>query len=268
MKCRKEASAIESKLRTLDADTPGAEEINELTADLLTDTGRAYRTASDKLKKEPLTCLATSCQVSHGVAREVCSVTAEVLGPVCHIASRDRTGLTGQRDGGDLSTLGLRHGWVSRIAPAAAERGCHLHNCRTTTSSMRQDVFYDEEHAAAAHQPSHQKYRTRPFGWRREAWQAALHDDELTLSMLDRLDENIDREITRTVVLEELSAGRVTPAFVAAMIWGYGKTGYGPARALGTHWSAWTCLGNRADSVRRSREVGCWNEGCSRFGSG
>ncbi len=68
------------------------------------------------------------------------------------------------------------------------------------------------------------------FGWRREAWQTALHDNELTLSMLDRLDENVDREITRTVVLEELSAGRVTPAFVAAMIWGYGKTGYGPAR--------------------------------------
>lgn len=68
------------------------------------------------------------------------------------------------------------------------------------------------------------------FGWRREAWQTALHDDDMTLALLDRLDEHVDREITRTIVLEELSAGRVTPAFVAAMIWGYGKTGYGPAR--------------------------------------
>ncbi|MBO0595250.1 hypothetical protein I2485_14240 [Nesterenkonia sp. E16_7] len=68
------------------------------------------------------------------------------------------------------------------------------------------------------------------FGWRREAWQAAMHDDDATLALLDRLGENVDRETTRTVVLEELSAGRVTPAFVAAMIWGHGMTGYGPAR--------------------------------------
>jgi hypothetical protein len=32
------------------------------------------------------------------------------------------------------------------------------------------------------------------------------------------------------VVHEELSAGRVLPAFVAAMIWGYGSTGYVPVR--------------------------------------
>lgn len=86
--------------------------------------------------------------------------------------------------------------------------------------------------------------RQGAFGWRREAWQAALHDDELTLSMLDRLDEHVDREITRTVVHEELSAGRVTPAFVAAMIWGYGMTGYGPARVR------WVLTGVRGRASR------------------
>lgn len=68
------------------------------------------------------------------------------------------------------------------------------------------------------------------FGWRRGAWQAALHDDDSALALLDRLGEKVDRETTRTVVLEELSASRVLPAFVAAMIWGYGMTGYGPTR--------------------------------------
>lgn len=70
----------------------------------------------------------------------------------------------------------------------------------------------------------------RSFGWRRPPWEAALHDDEPTLELLGRLGENVDRETTRAVVLEELSAGRVVPAFVAAMIWGYGRTAYGPVR--------------------------------------
>lgn len=68
------------------------------------------------------------------------------------------------------------------------------------------------------------------FPWRRRPWQDALGDDEPTLELLSRLGERVDRESTRAVVLVELSVGRVRPAFVAAMLWGYGATGYGPAR--------------------------------------
>lgn len=95
---------------------------------------------------------------------------------------------------------------------------------------MRQDIFMTPYMPQPLIDHLAKDTKQGAFGWRREAWQAALHDDELTLSMLDRLDEHVDREITRTIILDELSSGRVVPAFVAAMIWGYGMTGYGPAR--------------------------------------
>jgi hypothetical protein len=70
----------------------------------------------------------------------------------------------------------------------------------------------------------------RSFRWRRGPWEAALHDDQPSVELLHRLGERVDRETTRAVVHGELAAGRVLPAFVGAMIWGYGTTGYGPAR--------------------------------------
>jgi len=70
----------------------------------------------------------------------------------------------------------------------------------------------------------------RSSPWRRSQWEVALHDDEPTLELLRRLGERVDGGTTLAVVHEELSVGRVIPAFVAAMIWGYGTTGYGPVR--------------------------------------
>jgi hypothetical protein len=73
-------------------------------------------------------------------------------------------------------------------------------------------------------------FEQRSFRWYREPWEAALHYDQPSVELLHRLGERVDRETTRAVVLEELSTGRVVPAFVAAMVWGYGTIGYGPAR--------------------------------------
>ncbi|WP_153040199.1 hypothetical protein [Actinoplanes sp. TFC3] len=70
----------------------------------------------------------------------------------------------------------------------------------------------------------------RGFSWRRKAWETALHDDQPSLDLLHRLGDKMDRESTRVVVLEELSSGRVVPAFAAAMVWGYGTVSYGPER--------------------------------------
>lgn len=57
-----------------------------------------------------------------------------------------------------------------------------------------------------------------------------MHDLPDVLDVLDRLPSAVDRQSTRDVVLSELEAGRALPAFVPAMIWGYGTVGYGPTR--------------------------------------
>lgn len=70
----------------------------------------------------------------------------------------------------------------------------------------------------------------RAFAWNQGPWRARLHDLPDVLDALDGLPSAVDRNSTRQVVLTELNAGRVLPAFVAAMIWGYGTVGYGPTR--------------------------------------
>lgn len=57
-----------------------------------------------------------------------------------------------------------------------------------------------------------------------------MHDLPDVLDVLDRLPHAVNRESTRDVVLSELDAGRALPAFVPAMIWGYGTVGVGPTR--------------------------------------
>lgn len=69
----------------------------------------------------------------------------------------------------------------------------------------------------------------RAFAWGRERWRL-LDPFDGVADLLDRLPEEVDRESTRHVVLDEFEAGRIVPAFVAAMVWGYGTTGYGPRR--------------------------------------
>lgn len=70
----------------------------------------------------------------------------------------------------------------------------------------------------------------RAFAWNKKPWQNRLHDLPDVLDVLEALPPAVDRDSTRLVVHSELKAGRVLPAFVAAMIWGYGRVGYGPAR--------------------------------------
>lgn len=66
--------------------------------------------------------------------------------------------------------------------------------------------------------------------WDRQAWQTQVHDLPEALRILGDLPDQVDRDHARTAVLTELNAGRVLPAFVSAMTWGYGDRGYGPTR--------------------------------------
>jgi hypothetical protein len=70
----------------------------------------------------------------------------------------------------------------------------------------------------------------RAFRWTPAGWRSEMHNLPEVLQVLDLLPESVDRNIIRTVVLAELGAGRVLPAFVSAMVWGYGDAGYGATR--------------------------------------
>lgn len=78
----------------------------------------------------------------------------------------------------------------------------------------------------------------RAFPWKREAWRRLERHDGVT-EALDTLPAAVDRDTTRRAVQAQLDAGNVAGAFVAAMVWGYGTTGYGPAR------TDWVITGNR-----------------------
>lgn len=73
-----------------------------------------------------------------------------------------------------------------------------------------------------------------PFPWTKQPWLDQMHDLPDVLSLLDRLPTDVSRLSTRDAVAVELDAGRVLPAFIAAMVWGWGTTaGMG---ALRTRW--------------------------------
>jgi hypothetical protein len=74
----------------------------------------------------------------------------------------------------------------------------------------------------------------RPFPWTKQPWIDQMHDLPDVLSLLDRLPERVNRQSTRDAVSAELNAGRVLPAFIAVMVWGWGTaSGRG---ALRTRW--------------------------------
>lgn len=75
-----------------------------------------------------------------------------------------------------------------------------------------------------------QPFRDKPFPGRPPGWLAKMHDRPEVLNWLNRLLEEVDRITSREVALNELDDGHVAPAFVTAMVWGYGDRGYGPAR--------------------------------------
>lgn len=73
-----------------------------------------------------------------------------------------------------------------------------------------------------------------PFPWTKQPWLDQMHDLPDVLSLLDRLPQRVSRQSTLDAVSTELNAGRVLPAFIAAMVWGWGTTaGMG---ALRTRW--------------------------------
>lgn len=70
----------------------------------------------------------------------------------------------------------------------------------------------------------------RAFPWKPAAWRKEMHDLPDVLQVLDELPPQVDRSIVRETVLAELEGRRILPAFVSAMVWGHGDTGYGPTR--------------------------------------
>ncbi|QRY62585.1 hypothetical protein JVX90_19860 [Gordonia sp. PDNC005] len=69
-----------------------------------------------------------------------------------------------------------------------------------------------------------------PFAWKRQAWRSMLHDVPGAAELLDALPEKVDRTSTLEVVNRGITEGEILPAFIAAMIWGHGTTGFGPVR--------------------------------------
>jgi hypothetical protein len=70
----------------------------------------------------------------------------------------------------------------------------------------------------------------RAFPWKPGGWRTEMHDLPDVLTVLECLPDRVDRTAIRDTVLAELESGRVLPAFVAAMVWGYGDAGYGATR--------------------------------------
>lgn len=57
-----------------------------------------------------------------------------------------------------------------------------------------------------------------------------MHDLPDVLRVLESLPDKVDRNLIPEVVTTQLEDERVLPAFVSAMVWGYGDSGYGPTR--------------------------------------
>jgi hypothetical protein len=68
------------------------------------------------------------------------------------------------------------------------------------------------------------------FPWKPAGWLTEMHDLPEVQHMLGGLPDKVDRTQIRETVLAELAAGRVLSAFVSAMVWGHGDTGYGATR--------------------------------------
>jgi hypothetical protein len=70
----------------------------------------------------------------------------------------------------------------------------------------------------------------RAFAWKPAGWRQEMHDLPDVLQVLEKLPPQVDRGIVRETVMSELEGGRILPAFVSAMVWGHGDSGYGPVR--------------------------------------
>jgi hypothetical protein len=101
----------------------------------------------------------------------------------------------------------------------------------------------------------------RAFPWTPAGWRKEMHDLPDVLQVLDGIPERVDRSMVREAVLADLGGGRVLPAFVSAMVWGYGDAGYGAMRVrwvltgvkAGAHNAP--VRGDVADLLRTAAEV-------------
>ncbi|GAB3085626.1 hypothetical protein [Isoptericola nanjingensis] len=66
--------------------------------------------------------------------------------------------------------------------------------------------------------------------WTRERWASRLRGVPGIGPFLDQVPSTVDRAATTRLVLDAYDDGRDDLAFIAAMIWGYGPSGYGPYR--------------------------------------
>src|SRR5699024_3557195 len=71
----------------------------------------------------------------------------------------------------------------------------------------------------------------RPFAYRREAWLQEMKDVPRAEEAIAMLPDLVDRQAIKQAVID-LEDDNLPGAFIAAMIWGYGKVNYGPYRTL------------------------------------
>ncbi len=88
--------------------------------------------------------------------------------------------------------------------------------------------------------------RQRAFGWPRSRWEKWLTDVKGAERSLEGLPAELDRPATAGIVQRNVESDDYAAAFVAAMVWGHGYSGYGPYR------TAWALTSSRTP---RSRPV-------------
>ena len=89
----------------------------------------------------------------------------------------------------------------------------------------------------------------RAFPWAPQRWISHLGDLPGVAEALDALPPNVDRETSRVAVERHLARDNIVGAFTAAMVWGYGETGYGPTR------TRWVLSGSRDRSTHLDETV-------------
>lgn len=70
--------------------------------------------------------------------------------------------------------------------------------------------------------------RQRAIFWKPEKWAVERYFENEPI--LNNLSEKISREEVATIVADALARGDARSAFIATMVWGYGRMGYGPYR--------------------------------------
>lgn len=103
------------------------------------------------------------------------------------------------------------------------------------------------------------------FNYRREAWLRWLGELPGVTETLEGLPDAVDRAMVAATVEQLIEREQVVPAFVTAMLWGHGRSNYGPSRTARVlahaseakaHSGAEIASDKLAESVRRARRDG------------